>query len=433
MSTAVSIIIGIVIFSIIIIFHEFGHFTLAKKNGIGVPEFSLGLGPTLCGFEKGGTKFSLKLFPIGGACQMVGEDEESEEANAFNNKSIPARFSVLFAGPFFNFILAFVCSVILIACVGYDKPYVLGVNSESAVSAGLQTGDIIKKYNGKRIQMGRELYLDTYYENLPADPIELLVDRDGEELTIVFDPLFDSAYYVGFSYYADSSRCHVASLSRGGAFEAAGLKQDDVITSVNGFPIATGEEYQEYSDAHPLDGSPITFTILRGDNEFEVVITPKHEEGYELGFSFNTSYRERVGLFETIGTSFKEVIYWIRSTVKSLVMLVTGQLSATDLGGPVRIVSELGNTVERSAPDGIKYVIMNLLNWVIMISANVGVMNLLPIPALDGGRILFLIFEAIIRKPLDRKKEGIVNLVGFALLMCLMVFIFYNDIKNIFF
>ncbi len=433
MSTAVSIIIGIVIFSIIIIFHEFGHFTLAKKNGIGVPEFSLGLGPTLFGFQKGETKFSLKLFPIGGACQMVGEDEDSEEENAFNNKSIPARFSVLFAGPFFNFVLAFICSIVLIACVGYDKPYVLGIESDAAISSGLRDGDIIKKYNGKRIHMGRELYLDTYYESLTSDQIELVVEREGEELTFVFDPVFNSSYYVGFSYYADNSKCHVSSLTRGGAFEAAGLKVDDQITSVNGYPIETGEDYQKYSDEHPLDGSPVIFTIVRDDNEFEVTITPKHDEGYELGFGFNTSYRENVGFFETIATSFYEVIYWIRSTVKSLVMLFTGQLSANDLGGPVRIVTELGNTVERSAPDGIKYVIMNILNWVIMISANVGVMNLLPIPALDGGRILFLIFEAIIRKPLDRKKEGIVNLVGFGLLMCLMVFIFYNDIKNIFF
>ena len=125
--SVVSIIIAFIIFSVIIIFHELGHFWLAKANGIRVNEFCLGLGPTIWGIQKGETKYSIKLLPFGGACMMEGEDEDSSDERAFGKKSVWARISVVFAGPFFNFIMAFVCAFILMSCIGYDKPVLTGV------------------------------------------------------------------------------------------------------------------------------------------------------------------------------------------------------------------------------------------------------------------------------------------------------------------
>ena len=125
--------------------------------------------------------------------------------------------------------------------------------------------------------------------------------------------------------------------------------------------------------------------------------------------------------------------YWIVSTVKGLGQIITGNVSTNDIGGPVRIVDEIGNVVEESKSDGILYVILNLLNWCVLLSANLGVMNLLPIPALDGGRLLFMFIEVVRGKPVAKEKEGMVHMIGIILLMLLMVFVFFNDIRNIFF
>lgn len=153
-----SIIIALIVFSIIVIFHELGHFWLAKANGIKVNEFSLGLGPTIWGIQKGETKYSIKLLPFGGACMMEGEDEESSDERAFGAKSVWARMSVVFAGPFFNFIMAFVFAFVLMCCIGYDKPEITDVlPNYAAEEAGMQAGDTIVKINHMSIHFYREI------------------------------------------------------------------------------------------------------------------------------------------------------------------------------------------------------------------------------------------------------------------------------------
>ena len=162
-------IIAILIFSLIILFHELGHFLLAKRNGIRVNEFSLGLGPTLVGFTRGETKYSIKLLPFGGACMMEGEDEESSDEASFQKKSVWARISVVAAGPVFNFIMAFVFAFILILCVGFDKPVVNDViEGHPAQEAGIEAGDTIVSMNGKRIHFYREVSLYTFFH--PGSP-----------------------------------------------------------------------------------------------------------------------------------------------------------------------------------------------------------------------------------------------------------------------
>ena len=142
--------------------------------------------------------------------------------------------------------------------------------------------------------------------------------------------------------------------------------------------------------------------------------------------------RVKVNPIQTLKYSAIEVKYWINTVFESLKMLFTGKVTKDDVAGPVGIVSAISDVVEQSKPDGVFYVILNLANWVVMISANLGVMNLLPIPALDGGRLLFLLIEAVRGKPVDQKKEGLVHLIGMALLMILMFFILFNDITKLF-
>jgi len=437
-----SIIVAILVFSIIIIIHELGHFLLAKKNGIGVVEFSIGLGPTIWGIQKGETKYSIKLLPFGGMCQMVGEDTDQDTLaeNAFYSKGVWQRFSVVFAGPFFNFILAFVLSVFVIGFVGYDAPTVASVTAGSpAEKAGLKAGDLIKEIGGDKVYIGREVDSYFMYNELSSQPLEVVYERNGKEHSTSIEPVLTKQYLLGFTYYPNAdSVAEVSTVSENFPFHQAGILPGDVITHVNGNKISTGAELSVYMDSHPLDGSLVSVTYNR-KTDFGIVSTTVelipmlYQEAYSVGFAYNLN-REKTGVLNTLKYSIIEVKYWIVTTVKNLGMLVTGQLSSNDVGGPVAIIGTIGDVYEQTSEQGNALdVILQMSYITILLSANLGVMNLLPIPALDGGKLLFTLIEAFRGKPIDREKEGMVHLIGMALLMLLMVFIFFNDIKNVFF
>ena len=342
------IVIAILMFSGIIIFHELGHFLLAKKNGIRVDEFSLGLGPTLIGKEFHGTKFSIKLLPFGGACMMGEDDVDDMSEGSFNSKSVWARMSVIVAGPAFNLILAWIMCIVMVAWVGYMPPVVDTVQpGYAAYEEGLQSGDVIKEINGKNIHLWNEisLYNLTHAQEKEA---EVVYERDGKEYT------------------------------------------------------ATLELRQLENDAYK-----------------------------KLGVT-NSGESVRPGILGSLQYGAYTVKYWVDYTVDCLRMLVTGQVGVRDLSGPVGIVDFVGDTYHQSAGAGLKILVLNMMNIGILITANLGIMNLLPIPALDGGRLVFLIIEAIRRKRIPPEKEGMVHFAGFALLMALMVFVMYNDIMKLF-
>ncbi len=341
-----NIIIAILIFGIIIIVHELGHFLIAKKNGIQVDEFCIGLGPTIIGKQVGETFYSVKLLPFGGAC-MMGEDEDRPEENAFNNKSVWARMAVIFGGPFFNFILAFIFSIIVIGMSGADIPKISKVEKDSpAYEAGIRKGDTMIKVAGKKMHNYRE-----------------------------------------FSYYM----------------------------------------YLDY------DGGKIPITILQNGKEKNIDVTPEYDKErgqYLIGITWN-GY-QKVGPLKTIEYSFREVGLQVKITLKSVKMLVSQKLGVKDLSGPVGIVKTVGDQYTQAAAYGFKTVFLTMVNWIILISANLGVMNLLPLPALDGGRLLFLIIEAITGKAVPQNMEALVHTAGLILLMLLMVFVMYQDIVKIF-
>ena len=342
-----SIILALIIFSLIILIHELGHFLLAKRGGVTVEEFSLGMGPGLISTVKGGTRYSLKLLPFGGSCMMLGEDEATTEEGSFASKSVWTRISVIAAGPIFNFILAFVLSVIIIGSNGVDKPVILAVSEGfPAAEAGIQKGDTILKMNGTKIRLSREV-----------------------------------TNYVTFH-----------------------------------------------------QGEDVTFVYEHEGEERTVTLSPEQNEGgrYIFGLSTVSSYREKVGAWETLKYSAYEVKYWIQTTISSLKMLFTGQVGINDMSGPVGVVTIIGDTYKESAADGGFYIWLNMLNISILLTANLGVMNLLPLPALDGGRLVFLIIEAIRRKRIDPEKEGMVHFVGLMLLMVLMIVVMFNDIRKLF-
>lgn len=341
---------SLVIFSVVVIIHELGHFLLAKKNGICVTQFSIGMGPRIVHFKKGETEYCIKLFPFGGSCMMLGEDgmtpeEDYDKSRSFQEKSVWARISVIAAGPIFNFILAFVFSIILIGCIGYDAPIVGEViEGYPMQEAGLQAGDKIVKLNNESVKIYREVSM--FMQLNGGAEVELTYERDGERNTISITPKYD---------------------------EKSGR--------------------------------------------------------YLMGM--DAPDRKKGNAFTSLKYSVYEVRWWIKYVFKSLGMLCTGQVKATELQGPVGIVNAISDTYEQSSQYGTFTVVMNMLNFAILLTANLGVMNLLPLPALDGGRLVFLIIEAIRGKKIPPEKEGMVHFVGIILLMALMVFVMINDIKRI--
>ena len=425
---------AIVIFSLVVIIHEFGHYFFARKGGIKVNEFSLGMGPRLFSFDAAGTKWSVKLLPIGGSCMMEGEDEASDDEGAFANKSVWVRIWTVFGGPLFNFILAFVLSLFVIGAVGIDKSSIVSVISGyPAQQAGLRAGDVITKINGSHINLGREVSSYFVFHPLSDKDVTVEVKRGSEKLSFDVKPQEKERFYLGFTYSAGDGEARIDTVTDDGSLKEAGAKSGDVITAVNGTEIKSGTELSNYFNASPLDGKEVKLTLKKADtgNTEEITATPKSAgSSYTLGLVSNTA-REKVGIVGTLYYSLNEAKYEVATTVETLKMIVTGRVKAKEIAGPVGIVNMIGNSYEQSKSEGIIVVLLSMASISILISANLGVMNLLPIPALDGGRLVFLIIEAVRGKPVDPDKEGRVHFVGFVLLMLLMVVVLFNDILRI--
>lgn len=430
LSKLLNILVAIIIFSVIVVFHELGHFLLAKKNGIEVTEFSLGMGPRLLSTVKGNTRYSLKLFPIGGSCMMVGEDGEEDGPSSFGHASVWGRISVVAAGPIFNFILAFVFALVITSVMGYDPPKVLSVEENSpAEEAGLQVGDIITSFQGKPISIGRDISLYESLYGMQQDQIKMTVKRDGKKIDLNFKAASEKKYMLGFSYVPDGEP-EITEVFVDGAMMKAGVLAGDVITAVDGTKVSTGEELQTYLGEHPLGENAVTITVSRDGKEKEFTVQPTVRTQVSTGFVYNL-YREKTNFFGVLKYSAVEVRYWISSTIDSLGLLIKGTFRVNDLSGPVGIVDAIGSSVEEAKSEGTVVMWMQMFYWAILLSANLGVMNLLPLPALDGGRLVFLLIEAVTKKKVNPNIEGMIHFAGFVLLMALMVFVFMNDIKRL--
>lgn len=348
----ISIIWFIVILSVIVISHEFGHFIVARTNGIRVKEFDVGFGPTLCSFTKGETKFALKLLPLGGACIFDGEDtinpeEEDTDEHSFRNAKVWAKISTVIAGPFFNFILAMVFAMIIVAKCGTDLPTISGITpGRAAENSGICEGDTIISINGEKIHVWRDITLISYLN--AGEGLEVVYSHEGEKKTTKIFPKFDEEegrYFIG---------------------------------------IEGGIDYMD----------------CKGWNLFKY-------SWYEMVFNF-------------------------RNTLKSLKQLVLGKLSRDDVSGPVGIAKVVDETYDEAKNYGTSSVILTMMNIAMLLSVNLGVINLLPLPALDGGRLVFLLIELVRGKPIPAEKEGIVHLIGIIFFFILAIFILFNDITKFF-
>lgn len=476
-----NVILAILVLSIIIIIHEFGHFIVAKANGITVVEFSLGFGPKLLHFKKGETEYCLKLLPFGGACIMLGQDfldaDEADEDNedgdekendtatddisnaahkgdktsagsymtqkakdealehgydmsrSFANKSVWARIAVIAAGPLFNFILAFVCAVVIVGSIGYDPCTVDVLYEDSpAAAAGLLEGDTIVKVNNQKVTFYRDYSFYRYYH---ADKqMDITYIRDGQKYTTTLTPEYvkQEKYQIGVSLEQNGT---ISAVSDQTPAAAAGIVSGDRIVAVNGVKVENSTQISE--QINKCNGQSIDVTVLRNGAEVTLSMTPKFVENeyYYTGFACYGA-RQKVSPLKTLKYAVSEVGYSVNTVIRSLGMMFTGQVGINDLSGPVGTVSIMSDIVEESKADGAFYVFLNLLNLAGLISSNLGVMNLLPIPALDGGRLVFLIIEALRGKPVKKEHEGIIHFIGMILLLALMVYIMFKDIRGLF-
>lgn len=443
------------IISIVIIVHELGHFIIAKASGVKVVEFSVGMGPRLVKFKIKGTLYSIKLFLFGGSCQMLGEDlYESTDAVAkvkednptdksqenivpdesdgvsFNSVSVWKRIAIIIAGPLFNFILAFVFAVILIGKMGYNPVQVYSVDDNSpAYYAGLKEGDRIIRVNGKKMNFYDDYYLYMYDKKGIDLNVEYIRDGEKYKTTIIPEHITGSVYQMGVQIDVNSTK--IAAVEKGTPADSAGIKAGDIIKSING--TAVSEQPEITPLVQQSEGKEITITVECDGRNVELKLTPKEvqQDYYDYGIYF-ANLRVKCSPAGTLKYAFKNIGYQIKSVFVSLRLLVTGKLGLDDVSGPVGIVSFIGEVVDEAKSDGAFYVFINLLNMCIMISANLGVMNLLPLPALDGGKLVFLLIEAVRGKPVPREKEGMVHFVGIILLMVLMVVVLFNDISKLF-
>lgn len=346
--------VAVLVFGAVIFFHELGHFVAAKRCGIKVNEFAMGMGPVLFKRQRGETQYALRLFPIGGFVSMEGEDESSEDDHSYSQAAIRKRMIVIVAGAFMNFVLGFTALVLLIS-LGSQFIVGLQVAAVETTSTGIQEGDIIQKVNGRRVF----IYDDLQYEFLRTQngTFDLQVERDGQPVEL-----------------------------KNVTFETR--VAEDSTTGEVIINEATGEPY-EYLD--------MGFKVWAEEKTFLSVIKE----------AFNTTL------------SYSRLIYL------SLFDLIAGRAQINQLSGPVGIVSE----ISRAVSIGWQPVVQLLA----LISINLGVVNMLPLPALDGGKFLLLAVEGIRRKPMNPKYETAINVVGFGLLMCLMVVVSFNDIRRLIF
>ena len=442
LTTIALILIGVLLFELIIFIHEFGHFITAKKSGIKVNEFSLGMGPKIFSFGKGETKYSLRVFPIGGFCAMEGEDEESPEPRAFNNAKVWKRMIVIIAGAVMNIILGFVLMfVVVVQQDAYSSTEVQSFPATSFSSCtGLQSGDVIKEINGYGISTSMDL-------NYPISTAELKT-VDGSTLEIYKEDCGNNLYNMAVNLVQDkNNKLSDEQVSK--VNELLSKSTNDIVKAKSKEDAYSIYEnyYKEINDACGIKDYKVekiveketrkryTADILVERNGEEKLLknvqfftyTTKDNSDPQVSIDFYVKPIEKT-IGSVLSQTFKQTISTCKMIYASLGGLLTGKFGLKDMSGPIGIASAVTTVASESLSSGFMSAVNSIIYVMMIITVNLGLFNMLPFPALDGGRFVFLIIEAIRGKSVPRKVEAIVNGIGMGLLILLMILITANDI-----
>lgn len=410
----------ILIFGALVFFHELGHLYFAKRAGILCREFAIGFGPKIFSFEKNETVYTIRLLPLGGYVRMAGEDADTFE---------------LKPGKKVGLVLNEKDEVVKLVFDGYEKyPNVRVIEVEQAdlehnltisgyeeYEEELQTFRVNEK--ARIITAGEEIQIAPYNRQFGSKKL------GQRALTIFAGPAmnFILAFVIfvilGFVQGVPIDKPTVGKVMDNSAAQQAGLKENDTIQAIDGKNTSTWKDVVTIVRENP--NKEITLQVKRDNEQFNVKVTPTlDKEGKdEVG---------RIGVYSpvektvmgSIKSGFEQTYQWTKLIFESLVKLVTGQFSINELSGPVGIYNLTDQVVD--------YGFTRVLSLAAVLSINLGLFNLLPVPALDGGRLFFFLIEALRGKPIDRQKEGMVHFIGFALLMLLMLVVTWNDIRKFF-
>jgi regulator of sigma E protease len=427
--TMVDFVVGLgITLSILIFVHEIGHFLAAKRSGVRVETFSMGFGPKIFGFTRGETEYRVSAIPFGGYVKMAGEDPEAETTGGdweFLSKNKRVRAFIVIAGPAMNFLLAVVLLVGLVGFLGVEtvSTRVVGTVVEDAPAwkAGLREWDEIQSVGGKAVGTWDEV-LDALQANL-GGMADVGFLREGKKESAEIDlTSVEDLSGVGIYEFRDATIGQVA--WRGPAY-AAGLRPGDRVVSIDGVPIRRWQDLRD--QILPSPGKQMEIVWERNGRDLSSVIVPKEDSGYGLIEAAQRIERSRVGMIESVRIGVGTAVWAARQITRIkefIAKLFRGEASSDMIGGPIRIGEIAGDTL--------RWGLANFLVFIAVISAQLSIINLLPIPVLDGGHLLLLGLETITRRPITAKQRIIAHQIGFAFLLAFMVLITLFDISRFF-
>jgi regulator of sigma E protease len=443
----------IIALGVLVLVHEWGHYIVAKKSGIRVEQFSIGFGPKIFGFNYDGTEFKISPIPLGGYVKLYGEDpvgeSEGNEAkaqeiatskDAFSAASIRARLATVMAGPAMNIILCFLVMPLVfllgrqVPAIMEASPVILGIKADSPASRiGLAKDDVILSLNGKPVAT----WTDVLHQIIinPNQEVDLTVSSQGAQksfkLPLAVSPYSDQMMgYAGFEpQFFWGNDPIVGQVSANSPAHKAGLQSGDRITSIEATPVSSWDDLTFI--VRKSEGKALNFGVDSKGELKTLVIQPEYNEGakaYVVGITKfsppDQMIKKQYGFVESVKMGFQEVGKLFDMTLDVLKRLLSFNLSYKALGGPLQIAQASGQAAQAGLPE--------FLYFLCFLSLQLGVLNLLPIPVLDGGHVLFMTIEGIIRRPLPMKLKNALTSAGMFLLLGLMVLITINDVDRLF-
>lgn len=409
----------IILLGFLILIHEGGHFLVAKLCKVKVNEFAIGFGPTIWKSKNTKTKYALRLIPLGGFVSMEGEEERSDAEGSFSKTSIPKRIAIVMAGGLVNIVFGLLVYFILVSATGnYVSQVIDEIQKDYLISKSeIQIGDEIVKIDNKRIR--NRLDIEEALKESKGNEVNVTVKRNDNLIDIKVLPTEeinrDTGIYLGKSGEEITSK--IIAIYPNTPAEKSGIEVNDVILKINGKDV-NGNAYKVREYIQENTNETCIITVERKGNIYEYTITPKITSTYLLGVKFKMAENS---FANNVYYGFWDTVDFSRSIVDNLKMMLTGKVNADQFMGPIGIS---GIVAETKAFSDFIYILA-------LISLSLGVTNLLPFPPLDGGKVVIYIIEAIRRKPMKEKVEATIQMIGFAVLIGLSIYVSYNDILRI--